>query len=290
MWILLSLISAFGMAARIAIAKDISHKFKAIFQTMLMAATSLIFFIPYAIFTYEGIPFSTAAFIIPAVISSATFLTANALILKASEISPISLTVPFLAISPIFAIIIEFLIAGALPTLYGTIGIFLVVIGAYTLNASECRKGCLEPFKAISKEKGVMLAIFSAFFFAIGGTLQKYAIEESSITAFILVWTVCVSIFGLILSPILEGNFVPQIKKSFNPKLISTGFLFALAFVTYSIALEAVNASYVLSLKRTVALFGVLIGWLIFKEVKIKERLVGATIMVTGVILISVLG
>jgi uncharacterized membrane protein len=43
----------------------------------------------------------------------------------------------------------------------------------------------------------------------------------------------------------------------------------------------------VISLKRTSLLFGVMYGALLFKEEKIKERLIGSVIMITGVLLIG---
>ena len=44
--------------------------------------------------------------------------------------------------------------------------------------------------------------------------------------------------------------------------------------------------SYVIAIKRLSIVFGVLFGYLIFKEKNIKERLAGASIMVAGAVLI----
>jgi uncharacterized membrane protein len=42
-----------------------------------------------------------------------------------------------------------------------------------------------------------------------------------------------------------------------------------------------------LSVKRTSLIFGVLYGWLLFKEGNIRERLLGTVVMLAGVVLIA---
>jgi drug/metabolite transporter (DMT)-like permease len=53
------------------------------------------------------------------------------------------------------------------------------------------------------------------------------------------------------------------------------------------LALSQVQVAYTLTAKRISLLFSVLYGAFWFKEEKIKERLLGAGIMVLGVILIG---
>lgn len=293
MWIILTLISALAMAGRLAVSKSLSTKFTALFQTWLMFIFALPLIILYVIPTYEGIPLDNFYFILTTFISTLGFITANILIIKATELSPLSLTVPFLAVTPIPAILIEFIVLGILPSIYGALGILLVAVGGYVLNASESKKGILEPIKAIAQEKGSILAILAAVAFSIGGTLSKYAVAEANETAFIATWAV---INIIVATPLVLActKCKTQIKNTFNKnnfaKIFSMGSMFAVAYILYTLAVAMTNASYVLALKRTSGLFGVFIGWLIFKEVKITERMAGAIIMVAGVALIAVLG
>lgn len=281
------------MASRLAVAKSLSAKFTATFQTWLMVVFAIPVTILYIIPTFTEIPLDNTAFLLTTFIASLGFVTANILIVKAGEYSPLSLTIPFLAITPIPAIAIEFFTLGNLPTLYGFIGILLVAVGGYVLNASESKKGILEPIKAIAREKGSMLAILAAIIFAVGGTLTKYAVQESNETAFITMWTVTNLAVATPLV-LICSKCKKQIKETFKKgnllKISAMGTFFALAFITFSIATLGANAAYIIALKRTAGLFGVLMGWLIFKEVKITERLAGAVVMVAGVVLIAVLG
>ena len=54
------------------------------------------------------------------------------------------------------------------------------------------------------------------------------------------------------------------------------------------IAINLTFVAYVISVKRTSALFSVILGKIILKEKGIKERLLGAAIMVSGVFLITI--
>ncbi len=74
--------------------------------------------------------------------------------MKAIKLSPLSITLPFLALSPIFMIFTSDFILGERLGKYGIGGIILTVIGAYLLNVRDTRKGILEPFKAIQRERG----------------------------------------------------------------------------------------------------------------------------------------
>jgi len=65
------------------------------------------------------------------------------------------------------------------------------------------------------------------------------------------------------------------------------GLVMAAMVVSHFLAISMVQAVYMISLKRTSILFGVLYGAFLFKEEKIGERLVGALIMIIGVFLIA---
>ena len=102
------------------------------------------------------------------------------LYMKAIKVSPLSLTLPFLSLTPIFLIVTSYVILGEKPDKFGFIGIILVVIGAYLLNVHTISQGFLAPFMAIAKEKGSVLMIIVAFIFSIGACLGKISVQHSS--------------------------------------------------------------------------------------------------------------
>ena len=99
--------------------------------------------------------------------------------IKALRISPLSLTLPFLSLTPVFLILVSYLILEKV-SFRGGIGIIFLTAGSYTLNLHEMRRGIFEPFRAITKEKGSVLMIGVALIYSITSSLGKMAIEHSS--------------------------------------------------------------------------------------------------------------
>jgi drug/metabolite transporter (DMT)-like permease len=52
------------------------------------------------------------------------------------------------------------------------------------------------------------------------------------------------------------------------------------------VAIGLTNVAYVISIKRTSIAWSVLAGYFVFKEKNIKVRLLGAAVMIAGVVLI----
>ena len=109
-------------------------------------------------------------------------LNALCIILYMSAIkhSPLSLTLPYLAFSPVFMIISGFLLLGEIPTTSGLTGIIIVCSGAYILNLQDGINHFFEPVKALANEKGSRIMICVAFLFSIAAPVGKKGILHSS--------------------------------------------------------------------------------------------------------------
>ena len=53
-------------------------------------------------------------------------------------------------------------------------------------------------------------------------------------------------------------------------------------------AVTLIEVPYMISVKRTSLLFGIIFGAIFFGETNIRERLVGGIVMIIGVVLISI--
>ncbi|MBI1912970.1 MAG: EamA family transporter [Deltaproteobacteria bacterium] len=206
------------------------------------------------------------------------------LYIKAIRLSPLSLSIPFLALSPVFIIFTAFLFLGEWPSIYGLIGIILITFGAYMLNAASSEKGLLGPLKAITKEPGSMLMIAVAFIYSITSTLGKIAIQHSSPIFFGSFYPFLLTIV-LTVMIISKGRLPLVFSKPGQFLLI--GFCIAAMILSHFIALSLTNVAYMISVKRTSLIFSVIYGKILFNEVNIRERLLGSVIMVAGVVLIA---
>lgn len=212
-------------------------------------------------------------------------ITAILLYMKAIRVSPLSLTVPFLALTPVFLIATSFLFLGELPDRSGVAGILLIAAGAYLLNLNRPGEGFLAPFKSIKKEKGSVLMIVVAFIYSITSNLGKVAVLHSSPTFFAIIYAIILSMFLLPFVVRKSGNSISAIRA--RPLLfVMIGVFYGIMMMCHFSAIRLIEVPYMISVKRTSMIFSTIYGWLLFKEENIRERLLGSAVMVIGVALI----
>jgi uncharacterized membrane protein len=208
------------------------------------------------------------------------------LFMRALSITDLSLALPFLSLTPVFLIFTSKLMLGEFPTTLGILGILLIVSGAYVLELNQ-EKGVLGPFRALRKNKGIHLILIVAFIYAFSSNFNKIAILNSNpITYLVIVQTISALIFLLLIYFKSKQNLA-EIKSNFF-SLLPIGLFVALSLLAQMTALTLSIVPYIISLKRSSALFAVILGFLIFKEKNIKPKLLGAAIMVFGVFLIAI--
>lgn len=284
-WVFLSLFSAFSLATSDALTKKILLKS----NEYLVAWFRLLFSLPILIIIWFFIPlpeldkvfYKAFLFALPLEIISIV------LYIKALSLSPLSLTLPFLSLTPLFLIIVSYLILGEKVSLQGGLGILFIVVGSYTLNIHEIRRGFFKPFKAVLKEKGSILMICVALIYSVTSSLGKMAIEHSSPLFFGITYFLAITI---IFGPIALFLGRASLKKFFSEKhyndLFVPGCFYSLMIISHMIAISLTKVAYMISIKRTSLLMGVIYGYFLFKENKIGERFIGSLLMFAGFVLI----
>jgi len=207
---------------------------------------------------------------------------------KAIKISPLSMTLPFLALSPVFLIFTSNLILGEKIGKMGIIGVLLTTTGAYLLNVRTTKKGIFQPFKAIFRERGSVYMIVVAFIFSITSNLGKMAILHSSPLFFAAIY---LPVIAMVLSPLTLWKNHGKLKQAFSrfPLFAMIGISIFFSAVAHFSAISIVEVPYFISVKRTSLLFGILYGAIWFREKNIGERLVGGSVMLVGVTIIALL-
>jgi drug/metabolite transporter (DMT)-like permease len=209
-------------------------------------------------------------------------LLAAVLYIRALKVSPMNLTLPFLAFTPVFVIVTGFLIAGEKVNMGGIAGIMLIVIGSYALNFNHIDRGILGPIKAIGKEKGSMMMLAVAFIFSITATLIKVGINNSSPmfygAVYFLVLAVVYAPLGLKQARALNLRIVWL--------MLLAGVLNLMHIFMHMLSVSLTNVAYQVSVKRTSLLFGVMMGYMFFKEARLSQRLGATGIMFAGFVLV----
>jgi drug/metabolite transporter (DMT)-like permease len=285
-WLPLTLFCAFSLATSDALTK----KALASHNEYLIAWLRLLLTLPLLLVPLAFIPVPTLGkdFYSAVLIALPLETAATLFYIRALKVSPLSLTLPFLAFTPVFLLIIPFLLLGERITLAGGIGILLIAAGSYTLNLGEARKGFLAPFRAIRRERGALYMIIVAFLYSITSTLGKKAIAASSPLFFAACYFPAVV---LLLTPfaIYYGRQEMKGMKK-NHALRSAllpAFFYAVMLITHMIAISMAPVAYMISIKRLSLLIGVFYGHLLFKEKGIRERPLGTVLMLAGVVLIT---
>lgn len=285
MWIIYSLLTAFSLATSDALTKRalVSR------DEYFVAWTRLLFALPVLvpILFFIEIPSLDRTFWIATLSALPLEIAALILYTKALKVSPLSLTMPFLALTPLFLIIMAYVIVGESVSIYGGIGIMLVALGSYTLNLHKMKYSLLEPVKAIFREKGSVMIILVAFIFSITASLGKIAIDHSSPFFFGSFYFILITILFTPIAMVKNRGGLKISKKDILP-LSSIGVTFALMIIFHMLAMSLVNVAYMISIKRTSLLFSILYGHLLFREEKIAEKALGAIIMLLGFVLIVI--
>lgn len=284
LWFVLSLITAISFAARAVISKKILKDTDEYIVAWARSFFSLPFLLLLLFFT--EIPEIDITFWMYLGIGTVFVTIASILHMKALKVSPLSLTIPFMNFTPLFLLITSPLMLGEKPSIFGGIGILLIVFGAYVLNIQTFQKGFFEPFKAIAREKGSLFMLIVAFLFAISSNIDKIAVLKSSAIFYAIIFQVGLSIVLFPFVALKSKNRIMQLKNNLFG-FFMIGFLLALIVISHMTAITLTIVPYVISIKRTAAIFSVIFGYLFFKEKNFKQCLVGATIMVIGVLLIT---
>lgn len=283
-WFLLSLSSAFFVTSADALCKRSlkqNGEYLIAWVRIGFAAPLLLLLLPFIEIPSLDLPFFLAL-----LISVPLEVTALILYMKAIKLSPLSLTLPFLALSPVFMIFTSNLMLGERLGKLGIISIFLATAGAYLLNVNTTKNGILEPFKAIRRERGSLYMILVAFIYSITSNLGKMAIIHSSPLFFAATY---LPILAIVFFPIVMWKNHGNMKELFvSPKTFGAiGLAMAISVTAHVLAVNMMAVPYVISVKRLSLLFGIMYGAIWFKETHIRERLLGAIIMISGVILLA---
>ena len=283
-WLILGIFTAFFEAIKDVFSKQNLKKSDEYVVAWSLAFFSVIFLTPWVIYT--GIPALNSQFWFSLLIGGSINAVTTLLYIKAIKVSDLSLTVPLVALTPLFMLLTSPLIVGEYPNFFDYIGILLIVAGSYLLNIKEKSQGYLAPFKALLNEPGPKFMLIVAFLWSITSNFDKIGVKNSSPIFWLF------SLFGtmtILLLPVLLQKTPNPSRKIIKqlPMLAAMGFFNAIGVLCQMQALTLTLVVQVIAIKRTSVLMGVLFGHFIFKEKDIQQRLLGAGIMILGVFFIS---
>jgi len=243
---------------------------------------------PWTVMLGDGIPqgWDSAEYLVPATISLVFALVANILFLMAVERSPLSLTIPYLSFTPIFSSLGALVLTGESPTTWGWVGIAVVSGGAFLLNPGKREEGLMAPLKALWTERGSLYMLGVALCWSATAIYDQRASGLTSASWHTLMLTL--GILGSMVAYRLVRDRSPgplwdELKHRAGFQIVAGALLLG-AMVVQMTAYNMLGVGYVETLKRAVGVVGAIgIGYVVFGESDLGQRLVAAVIISIGV-------
>jgi len=268
-------------------------------------AASLILF---SLILFSGIP-PLGQDLFPAVAATVTINTvATILFYRALSIADLSLCIPILAFTPIFLILTSFIILGEIPSLAGTIGIFLVAAGAFLLTQTSGHgqsDSMVTPLLTLRHDRGVRLMLFVAFLYSLSVNYDKEVVINSSPIFGSALILFLLAIVFLVIAVLTRKMRMSAAQDSLDPGPIPTdprvphspvliygavGMMLAVEGISINTAYTMAIVPYVITIKRLSIFFSVLFGGLLLHEQHIRGRMFGALVMISGAAVIGLWG
>ena len=278
------MISAFTDASANVLAKRNTKTFDPMVVTWALAAYSLIILLP--VLFIVGIPTLDTTFWLAFTIRTILDVTALILYIRALKYTDLSLSLPLLGLTPLFLLFTGFAINRDFPGPAGVAGVVAILVGTYWLYSSG-KGSFFQPFSAIYQNKGALMMLIVAVLWAFTTPLHKVAIIHSNAYFYAAFGQLTIV---LVLTPLAVWSNGRDFHKALRfknfSKVAPVGVVSGISILTQMIAQGMAAAVLVLSVKRTSIVFSSIMGGVFFYE-PIKKRIIPITLMVVGVILIS---
>lgn len=210
------------------------------------------------------------------------------LYVRAITLAPLSRTLPYLSFSPVFSLLSAYVLLGEAINARGALGIALIAAGAWCLNLAPSRgwRGLLMPFGAVLAEQGTRLMLMAALLFSLTATIGKAALGYLPGLPFAALYSVVLALVAGV-GMRLQG---PHLWQHHAPRpwaMVGVSLAMAVMVLSHFVAIEHVTVAYMVAIKRTSLVFGLIYGLVWFREPAFGRNLLAALIMLAGVVLIG---
>jgi drug/metabolite transporter (DMT)-like permease len=285
-WFPLAMVSAITLGAADALTKRYFQDYQGWEMVLVRIAVPGLFLLPLAL--AQPIPPVPPAFWGGILILVPLELFAMWLYMHAIRGSPLYLTLPYLAFTPVFNVLTGYLVLGETIDGRGLAGILLVVLGAWLLNLNHFAtplRGWFVPLRAIAYERGPRLMLIVALVYSVTSALSKQVMLYATPESFGAFYFVLLCGVVLTATALYQPRSLRVLIERPLP-LVLVGGLMAVMVVTHFIAIADIEVAYFLSVKRSSLIFAILFAMILFAERPAPRHLIASLLMVAGVALI----
>ena len=202
-------------------------------------------------------------------------------LIKALQYGEMSILGPINSYKCLVGLLFGYILLGEIPSIRGIIGTLLIIFGSWFIFDTVKTDG----FFKILFRKDIFLRFCALFFTGCEAVVLKKIILLSSPKESLILW--CFS--GFIFTLLLAILFKVKLKKiSKKDTLLTLLIAICLGIMQYStnIVFEKINVGLSLALFQLSGIISILFGYFIFKEHRLRKKLLGTIIMIVGSCLI----
>lgn len=273
------------------ILRILSNPIANVFQKKLAVDNSsfMINFYSYLILSLLCLPFCPKYLLqIPDVSYWAIVLTAGLLCasgtactIKAVSIGELSVLGPINSYKSIIGLVSSFILLKEIPSILGIIGMVLIIWGSKFIFSSS-QDGF--SFKLFLR-KDIQLRLLALLLTGTEAALLKKIILLSSVEMCFILWCFMGLLWSFVFAFISRKNFVLKGNSVFV-QIVYIALLIGIMEYSTNYVFERINVGYALSLFQLSTLVTVFLGYKIFNEKDIKNKIIGSLIMIVGSCLI----
>lgn len=277
------LASSLGWVLLDLVRKLLAGKLPAMPLLLLMTTLPTPLFLAW--WTWEGAALPRAGYFLPGLISLAVNVLANVLFLRAVAVSPLSVTIPLLALTPVFATLLAIPLLRELPSAVQVGGIALVVIGAVTLNLRrEDGAGAAALWRALRREPGTAMMAAVALLWSVTPALDKLAMAAATPAFHALVLTGGVAVAAA--AWLAARGQLGQLRGAarLSGLLAASVVCSVVGLAAQFLAMQYLQVGLIETIKRAIGFAGaVVLGRLVFGEPVGAVKVMAVAMMAIGV-------
>lgn len=200
-------------------------------------------------------------------------------LIKAVNIGELSIIGPINAYKSVIGLLSAFILLKEIPSIFGIIGIFLIVLGSKYMFKIENND------VSVFKRKDIRYRFYALILTGIEATILKQIIILSSIEACFIFWCFSGLIWSTIFCMATKQTIAIKSNKCFF-NLCSIAFCLGIMQYSTNFVFSKMNVGYALALFQLSSIVCVILGCKFFNEHEIKRKLIASFIMIIGSIMI----
>lgn len=282
-----SVVAALLLGAYLYAIKRYFEPYPSVVYVLLVEAAAFGWYLPIALFTFDGPLLPAGAGIeLPVVAVGVSLLTAVALLsfVAALRRGAVSYVAPISKLVPVFVLPIEVLVLGEILSPLQVAGVLTATVAVYVANYEPGE--LLEPFRRALVTPAAQLALLSAATFGVVDVGKRYLMQELSLAPQVFL-PVMFGLVSLSVAPIAFRREWPDRTRRDLPRFLAAGLIVAVANHIVLLAFQLVPASIASPIVNTQAVVAVILGGVLLREENFGIRLVAAGLAVGGIAMIA---